>query len=397
MVAEPTLYDPSDAPEAGPALTVHRGGKIEMRPTVDLRGPSDLSLAYTPGVAHACAAIAAHPELSHELTWKANTIAVVTDGSAVLGLGDIGPEAALPLMEGKALVFKELGGVDAVPICLSCGNADEIVDTVTRLAPGFGGIALADISAPEFFEVRRRAQQRLNIPVFHDDQDGSAVAVAAALVNATRLTGRTIAETTVVVSGAGSAAVAVTQTLLAMGVADVVVCDSRGIVHLGRHDLTPLQVELAVPTNLACRRGDVADALEGADVFVGAPGGAIPAAALAAMAADAIVFALSTPGPDVPPDVAWQHAAIVATGRSDFANQISGVLALPGIVRGALDVQATMMSEGMRLAAAQAIADLVGDDLSPEYIVPSVFDRRVAQTVAGAVAHAAREDGVARG
>lgn len=393
MVADVFALKPTDD---DPAIALHRGGKLEMRATVPLRDNADLSLAYTPGVARACTAIADDAELVHELTWKANTVAVVTDGSAVLGLGDIGPEAALPVMEGKALLFKAFGDVDAVPICLDCRDVDELVDTIARLAPSFGGINLEDISAPRCFEVEARLQERVSIPVFHDDQHGTAVVVAAALVNAARLTGTAVADTRVVISGAGAAGVAVTRMLQTLGVADVVVLDRKGIIHAGRDDLNPVKRALAETTNVDGRTGDVADALKGADLLVGVSGGTIPGEALAGMASDAAVFALANPEPEVHPDVAHKHAAVVATGRSDFPNQINNVLAFPGIFRGALDVRAGRISDGMKLAAVHALAGIVGDDLAADYIVPGAFDRRVAPAVADAVAEVAVEEGLSR-
>ncbi len=367
-----------------------------MRSTVPLRGPSDLSLVYTPGVARACSAIAEDPKLVHELTWKANTVAVVTDGSAVLGLGNIGPEAALPVMEGKGLLLKELAGVDAVPICLNCPDLSDLVDTVLRLTPTFGAVSLAEIAYPRCYEALQRLRHELEIPIFQDDEHGAAIVVAAALLNAVRVTGRTISETTVVVGGCGAVGVAVTRMLLALGVADVIMCDRHGALHVDRDDLTLFEFELAVSTNLIGKRGDVMDVLRGADAFVGAPGARVSPEALAGMADDAIVFTLATPGPEIDPEVLWENAAVVATGRGDRANQISGLLALPGMVRGALDVRATVVTDDMKLAAAQALADLVGDDLAPEYVIPGAFDRRVAPGVAGAVAHRARADGVAQ-
>jgi malate dehydrogenase (oxaloacetate-decarboxylating) len=398
MVAEVIL--PRSHPDTGevedPAITLHRAGKIEMRSTVGLRGPDDLSLAYTPGVARACTAIAEKPERVHELTWKGNTVAVVTDGSAVLGLGDIGPEAALPVMEGKALLFKCFAAVDAVPICLDCRDVDQLVDTIARLAPSFGGINLEDIAAPRCFEVERQLQERVSIPVFHDDQHGTAVVVAAALTNALRVTSRRVDNTRVVVSGAGAAGVAVTRMLQAMGVADVIVLDRQGAIHRKRHGLTPIKRELAAISNHERRTGGAVEALRGADVFIGVSGGTIPAMAIEAMAPDSIVFALANPDPEVHPDIARRTAAVVATGRSDFPNQINNVLAFPGIFRGALDVRASRISERIKLAAATALADIVGDDLARDYVIPGAFDTRVAPAVADAVASAAIAEGLAQ-
>ncbi|HVN12015.1 MAG TPA: NADP-dependent malic enzyme [Kineosporiaceae bacterium] len=392
--APPSFVTP-DPRAADPVFALHEGGKLEVVPRVPLRDRRDLSLAYTPGVADVCRAIAAEPQLLDRYTGRGNTVAVVTDGTAVLGLGDIGPGAALPVMEGKALLFKHFGGLDAVPICLDTTDVDEIVDTVARLAPTFGGVNLEDISAPRCFEIERRLQERLALPVFHDDQHGTAVVVLAALRNAARVLGRSLDGLRVVVSGAGAAGVAITTILAEAGVADVVVCDRRGVVEPTRADLPPHKRRLASVTNPRRVRGAVADALRGADVFVGVSGGTLPEHAVAAMAPGGVIFALANPDPEVHPDVAGGYATVVGTGRSDFPNQINNVLAFPGIFRGALDSGATRITEGMKLAAAQAIADAV-DDPSPGEVVPSVFDPRVVPTVAAAVAAAARLDGVAR-
>jgi malate dehydrogenase (oxaloacetate-decarboxylating) len=314
----------------------------------------------------------------------------------VLGLGDIGPAAALPVMEGKALLFKHFGDVDAVPLCLDCTDVDELVETVIRLAPGFGGINLEDISAPRCFEIERRLQAKLDIPVFHDDQHGTAIVVLAALRNAARVTGRDLGDLRVVVSGAGAAGVAVTRILLEAGVGDIAVGDSRGIVHPQRSGLTAVKTDIAATTNRAGMTGSLSDALAGADVFIGVSAGEVPEGAVASMASDAIVFALANPNPEIHPDVARRYARVVATGRSDYPNQINNVLAFPGVFKGALRVQARAVTEGMKLAAATALADVVRDALSPECIVPSVFDTRVADAVADAVALAARTEGIAR-
>ncbi|MEP6696096.1 MAG: NADP-dependent malic enzyme [Pseudonocardiales bacterium] len=375
---------------------MHRGGKLEVRSTVPLRDAGDLSMAYTPGVARVCTAIADEPDLAATYIWAARTVAVVTDGSAVLGLGDIGPTAALPVMEGKALLFKVFGGIDAVPICLATQDVDEIVDTVIRLAPSFGGINLEDISAPRCFAIEERLNEALDIPVFHDDQHGTAVVVLAALRNAARLTGRTLGDLRVVVSGAGAAGVAVARILLGAGIGEIAVADSRGVIYPGRGDLTPVKALLAADTNSARFTGSVADALAGADVFIGLSSGRVPEAAVASMAADSFVFAMANPDPEVAPEVAHRHARVVATGRSDYPNQINNVLAFPGIFRGALDVRARSISEGMKLAAAAALADIVADDLTADLIIPSPFDERVAPAVAASVSAAARADGVAR-
>jgi malate dehydrogenase (oxaloacetate-decarboxylating) len=383
---------------ADPVFDLHRHGKMAIAPTVSLASRDDLSLAYTPGVARVCEAIAADPALAADYTWTANTVAVVTDGTAVLGLGDIGPRAAMPVMEGKAVLFKQFGGVDAVPVCLDTTDVDELVAIVKALAPSFGGINLEDISAPRCFEIERRLDEALDIPVFHDDQHGTAVVVLAALRNATTLLGRRFADLRVVISGAGAAGVAIAKVLVAAGVsgANVIVCDSRGIVHAERGDLNPAKAELAALTNYSGRSGGIAEALIGADVLIGVSGGTIGEDALAGMNRGGIIFGLANPTPEVLPVVAHKYAAVVATGRSDFPNQINNVLAFPGIFRGALDARATTITEGMKVAAAEAIAEVVADDLRPEAIVPSPLDPRVAPAVAAAVARAAERDGVAR-
>lgn len=388
-----STVDPAD-----PVFRLHRGGKLAVASTVPLTSREDLSLAYTPGVARVCAAIAADSGLADDYTWAGHTVAVVTDGSAVLGLGNIGPRAALPVMEGKAVLFKQFGGVDAVPICLNTQDVDEIVAAVRALAPSFGGINLEDISAPRCFEVERRLDEALDIPVFHDDQHGTAIVVLAALRNAAALLTRKLGDLRVVISGAGAAGVAVTKMLVAGGVnpEQVVVCDSRGIIGPHREGLTSAKAELAELTNGDGRRGDVAEALRGADVLIGVSGGQIPEAAVAGMAPGGIVFALANPTPEVQPEVAARHVAVVATGRSDHPNQINNVLAFPGVFCGALDARATRVTDGMKVAAADAIAGVVADSLTPEAIVPSPLDPRVAPAVAEAVAEAARRDGVTR-
>ncbi|MER5453337.1 NADP-dependent malic enzyme [Micromonospora sp. NPDC002389] len=387
-----STVDPAD-----PVFQLHRGGKMAVLSTVPLTSREDLSLAYTPGVARVCEAIAADPSLTYEYTWASNTVAVVTDGSAVLGLGNIGPRAALPVMEGKAVLFKQFGGVDAVPVCLDTQDVDEIVATVKALAPSFGGINLEDISAPRCFEVERRLDEALDIPVFHDDQHGTAIVVLAALRNAATLLNRKLGDLRVAVSGAGAAGVAVTKMLVAGGVDPqrVVVCDSRGIVSRQRDGLTGTKVELAELTNADGRQGDITEALRDADVLIGVSGGQIPEAAVAGMASGGIVFALANPTPEVHPDVAARHVAVVATGRSDYPNQINNVLAFPGVFRGALQARATRVTESMKVAAADAIAAVVAEALTPDAIVPSPLDPRVAPAVAEAVAEAARRDGVA--
>ncbi|MGH3737003.1 MAG: NAD(P)-dependent malic enzyme [Micromonosporaceae bacterium] len=362
---------------------------MEVASTIPLASREDLSLAYTPGVARVSQAIAADPSLTSEYTWVPNTVAVVTDGTAVLGLGDIGPRAAMPVMEGKAVLFKTFAGVDAVPICLDTKDPDQIVETVARLAPSFGGINLEDISAPRCFEIERRLDDAVPIPVFHDDQHGTAIVVTAALRNAAKLVNRKLNDLRVVISGAGAAGVAVTRMLLAAGIGDVVVCDSRGVVHAGRTDLNSIKVALADETNGDRRTGAIGDALVGADVLIGVSGGQIGEDALAGMNAGGIIFALANPHPEVHPDLARRYASVVATGRSDFPNQINNVLAFPGVFRGALDARAERITEGMKLAAATAIADCVADDLRADQIVPSPLDSRVAPAVAAAVAAAA--------
>ncbi|MBS2964302.1 NADP-dependent malic enzyme [Actinocrinis puniceicyclus] len=390
---------PGGSPESAgnPVFALHRGGKLAVAATVPLRDRDDLSLAYTPGVAEVCTAIAERPELALDYTWKSNTVAVVTDGTAVLGLGDIGPLAALPVMEGKAILFKHFGGVDAVPICLDCTDVDELVETIARLAPAFGGINLEDISAPRCFEIEARLRDRLDIPVFHDDQHGTAIVLLAALRNAATVTGRTLAQLRAVISGAGAAGVAIAKILVQAGIGDVAVADSKGIVDAGREDLNPVKRELAALTNRAGLSGSLESALAGADVFIGVSAGTVPESAVATMARDCIITAMANPNPEIHPDVARKYAAVVATGRSDFPNQVNNVLAFPGVFAGALSVRAAQITESMKLAAADALAAVVADELSPECVIPSPFDPRVAPAVTAAVAQAAREAGVARG
>jgi malate dehydrogenase (oxaloacetate-decarboxylating) len=379
-----------------PTFIIHRGGKMEIAPTVALSSRDDLSRAYTPGVAEVCLAIADDPALARTYTWTSHAVAVVTDGSAVLGLGSIGPRAAMPVMEGKAVLFKAFGGVDAVPICLDTQDVDTIIATVTALAPSFGGINLEDISAPRCFEIERRLDEALPIPVFHDDQHGTAVVVLAALRNAARVLDRKLGDLRVVVVGAGAAGIAVTKMLIAGGVngGDVIVCDSRGAIYADRPGLSGAKEEIAALTNATRRGGDVAEALRGADVLIGVSGGRIDESSLTGMAPRGIVFALANPTPEVHPEIAARYASVVATGRSDFPNQINNVLAFPGIFRGALDAGATRITEGMKVAAAEAIAGVVEESLGPDTIVPSALDPRVATAVARAVADAARRDGV---
>jgi malate dehydrogenase (oxaloacetate-decarboxylating) len=375
---------------------LHLGGKLEVTSKVPLRTRDDLSMAYTPGVARVCQAIAANPSDARRLTIKRNTVAVVTDGSAVLGLGNIGPAAALPVMEGKALLFKQFAGVDAWPVCLDTQDTDEIVRTVELLAPMYGGVNLEDIAAPRCFEVERRLRASLDIPVFHDDQHGTAIVVLAGLINALRVVGKKLADVRLVLSGAGAAGVAIIKILQAEGIGEVVACDRSGIIHPGRQGLDSSKQWVAEHTNRQRQTGTLKEALVGADVFVGvsAPNLLEPED-VARMAPGAIVFALANPDPEVDPAGVRRYAAVVATGRSDEPNQINNVLAFPGVFRGALDAEAREITEEMEVAAAEAIAGRVADDeLRPEYIVPSVFDRGVAPAVAAAVREAA--DGRAR-
>ena len=381
---------------ADPAFAVHEGGKLSVRTKGAITSIEDLALTYTPGVARVSSAIAAEPELARRFTWAPRVVAVVSDGTAVLGLGDIGPAAALPVMEGKACLFREFADLDAVPIVLSTTDVDAIVDTVLAIAPSFGGINLEDISAPRCFEVEARLKERLSIPVMHDDQHGTAIVVLAALRNAAKVVGRPLSDLRVVVSGAGAAGVACTKILLESGIGEIAVADSQGLLHPGREGLTDTKQWLVEHTNPAGRTGTMVDALTGADVYLGLSGGSVPEAAIGAMAPSCIVFSLANPTPEVDPQMAAKYAAVVATGRSDLANQINNVLAFPGVFRGAIDAGATGITEGMKLAAATAIADVVGDEVRADYIVPSPLDRRVAEAVAAAVAAAARAEGVVR-
>jgi malate dehydrogenase (oxaloacetate-decarboxylating) len=377
---------------------MHKGGKIEVTPKVAIRTRDDLSMAYTPGVARVSSAIHDDPESAWALTIKGNTVAVVSDGTAVLGLGDIGPGAAMPVMEGKAMLFKDLAGVDAFPLCLDTTDVDEIVRIVQCVAPTFGGVNLEDISAPRCFEIERRLQETLDIPVFHDDQHGTAVVVLAALLNALKVVHKSAETVRVVVVGAGAAGLACAKIILNHGVRDLVVCDIGGILHPDRTDLDAERAAMAARTNPRGLTGRADDALKDADVVVGvsAPG-AFSVEAVRTMADGAIVFAMANPVPEVQPEALWGEVEIMATGRSDYPNQINNVLAFPGIFRGALDVRARTIDEGMKLAAARAIASVIPEsDLGPEYIIPSVFNRAVAPAVAEAVASAARASGVAR-
>jgi len=377
---------------------MHMGGKIEVRSKIPVTSRDDLSMAYTPGVARICNAIAANPSDVHRLTIKQNTVAIVTDGTAVLGLGDIGPAAALPVMEGKALLFKEFAGVDAFPICLDVDSPDELIDTVQRLAPVFGGVNLEDIKAPECFDIEERLKASLDIPVFHDDQHGTAVVVLAALRNALKVVDKKMEELKVVMAGVGAAGVAITKILLEAGVPNVIGVDRAGAIYEGRTDLNPAKQWMAEHTNPERRKGAIHEVMPGADVFVGVSGpGLLVRDDLRVMHENPIVFALANPDPEITPEEAGDLAAVIATGRSDYPNQINNVLCFPGIFRGALDAGATDITEGMKLAAAAAIAAAVPEDeLHPTYIVPSVFNRRVVELVAAAVADAARSEGVTR-
>jgi malate dehydrogenase (oxaloacetate-decarboxylating) len=378
---------------------LHLGGKLEVAPKVPVRTRDDLSMAYTPGVARVCRAIAENPEDARKLTIKRNTVAVVTDGSAVLGLGNIGPAAAMPVMEGKAVLFKQFAGVDAWPVALATQQTDEIVRAVELIAPAYGGINLEDIAAPRCFEVERRLREVLDIPVFHDDQHGTAIVVLAALTNALRVVGKKLSEVRVVLSGAGAAGVAIVKILQTEGVGQIIACDRRGILHPGRERLDESKRWVADNTNAERLQGGLLDALRGADVFIGVSSGRLlQPQDITTMADDAIVFALANPDPEVDPAGARRHAAVVATGRSDEPNQINNVLAFPGVFRGALDAEARAITEAMKVAAARAIAGIVADEeLRPDYIVPSVFDRNVAPAVARAVQGAAERDAAATG
>jgi len=381
---------------------LHVGGKIEQHNKHPLRTRDDLSMAYTPGVARVCTAIADDPSKAFQYTIKRNTVAVVSDGTAVLGLGDIGPAAAMPVMEGKAMLFKEFAGVDAFPVCLDTKDPDEIVETVVRIATALGGINLEDISAPRCFGIEARLKERLDIPVFHDDQHGTAVVVLAALLNACKLTGRHLTDLRVLVTGLGASGVAVTKILLAAGVRHIVGADSKGVVSTARADyadgsMNEVKRWYAEVSNPERISGTPADAIEGMDLFIGLSGARVmPAEALAKMNDDAMVFAMANPTPEVTPEEAAPYVRIMATGRSDYPNQINNVLCFPGIFRGALDVRASAITEDMKMAAARAIARIVGDDeLREDYIIPSVFNRDVADAVAHAVAEEAKATGAA--
>ena len=374
-------------------------GKLETVPKMKIENKDDLSLAYTPGVAQACLEIEKDPERSYLLTGRGNLVAVVTDGTAVLGLGDIGPEAGMPVMEGKCVLFKAFGGVDAIPLCIRSKDVDEIVNTVALLAGSFGGINLEDIAAPRCFEIERKLKERCDIPVFHDDQHGTAVVVLAAVLNALKAVGKEIGSVKAVINGAGSAGIAIAKLLLSRGLKNLVMCDKRGVIVEGADWLNPAQTEMAKVTNRAKVTGTLADVIAGADLFIGVSAGNIVSPEMVrSMAEGAILFPMANPTPEIMPDLALEAgAAVVGTGRSDYPNQINNVLAFPGIFRGALDVRAREINEEMKLAAAEALAALVSpEELRKDYILPRAFDPRVGPAVAAAVAKAAKESGVAR-
>lgn len=383
------------------ALELHRKwrGKIEVISRVEVKGSRDLSLAYTPGVAEPCLAIKDDVNLSYEYTRRWNTVAVITDGSAVLGLGDIGPEAGMPVMEGKCVLFKAFADVDAFPLCIKSKDVDEIVNTIKLISGSFGGINLEDISAPRCFEIERRLKEECDIPIFHDDQHGTAIVVLAAMINALKIVGKEMKDIKVVVNGLGAAGTAITKLLLSTGVRNIITCDSQGAIYEGKEGLDPEKQAIAKITNPEKLTGTLEDAIVGADVFLGVSvANVLTQDMVRTMAKDAIVFAMANPVPEIMPDLAKEAGArVVGTGRSDFANQINNVLAFPGVFRGALDVRASDINDEMKIAAAEAIASLISpEELNEEYVIPAAFDERVAKTVAEAVAKAARESGVAR-
>ena len=374
-------------------------GKIEVNCRCEVETMDDLSVAYTPGVAQPCLAIKDDVELSYKYTRRANLVAVVTDGTAVLGLGDIGPEAGMPVMEGKCVLFKRFGNVDAFPLCIRSKDVDTIVDTVALLAGSFGGVNLEDIAAPRCFEIEKKLKERCDIPIFHDDQHGTAVVVLSGLINALKLVDKKIEDIEVVVNGSGAAGIAITKLLMKTGLKNVTLCDTKGAIYKGREGLNPIKEEMAKVSNRQLKKGSLADVLKGADVFIGvsAPG-VLTAEMVSTMAKDPIVFAMANPVPEIMPDEAAKAGvAVMATGRSDFPNQINNVLAFPGIFRGALDVRAKDINDEMKLAAAYAIANIITDEeRKPEYIIPNSFNKDVTPAVAAAVAKAARDTGVAR-
>lgn len=374
-------------------FNLHRGGKIAMISKIPLKSQADLAMAYTPGVGRICTSIAEDPAQVYSLTIKQNTVAIVTDGSAVLGLGNLGAYGGMPVMEGKAMLFKEFAGIDAFPICLATQDTDEIVRTVKNIAPVFGGINLEDIAAPRCFEIEERLRQELDIPVFHDDQHGTAIVTLAALINALKLVKKSIAEIRIVINGAGAAGVAVARLLRKAGAENIWMCDTKGIISLSRNDLTEQKREFAVKA-----QGSLAGALQAADVFIGlSKPGVLTPEMVRSMAKDPIVFAMANPIPEIQPELVGSDVAVMATGRSDYANQINNVLAFPGVFRGALDCRASTITTTMYLEAAYAIANLINpSDLDREYIMPSVFDKRVSTAVAAAVQQAARQEGIAR-
>jgi malate dehydrogenase (oxaloacetate-decarboxylating) len=373
-------------------FNLHRGGKISITSRIAIKSLADLAMAYTPGVGRICTAIAQDPEQAYHLTIKQNTVAIVTDGSAVLGLGNLGPEAALPVMEGKAMLFKEFAGIDAFPICLASQDTQTIVETVKQIAPVFGGVNLEDIAAPRCFEIEKLLREQLNIPIFHDDQHGTAIVTLAALINALKLVNKPIAKVKIIINGAGAAGVAIARLLKKAGAESIWMCDSKGILSTQRPDMTPEKLEFAID-----KMGGLAAAMMGADVFIGvsAPGVVTPEM-VRSMASEPIVFAMANPIPEIQPELVTDYVAVMATGRSDYPNQINNVLAFPGVFRGALDCRASTITTTMYLEAAYAIASLVKpSDLNRQHIVPSVFDERVVSAVSGAVQRAARQEGIA--